>query len=47
MAESQQVKLGDIFYVPLSEEDDVTPKGGLIIDSSFVLLSDFQNMDFM
>ena len=24
-----EVKLGDIFYVPLTREDDVTPKGGM------------------
>lgn len=27
--EQRQVNLGDIYYIPLTQEDDVTPKGGL------------------
>ena len=44
MAESQQVKLGDIFYIPLSEEDDVTPKGGKGCYKGALVPTDFKNI---
>ena len=46
MAESQQVKLGDIFYVPLSEEDDVTPKGGFDHRFKFCFVVGFSEYGF-
>lgn len=29
MDEPRQIKLGDIFYISLTQEDDVTPKNGM------------------
>lgn len=46
MAESQQVKLGDIFYIPLSEEDDVTPKGGFDHRHKFCFIVGFSEYGF-
>ncbi|MDE6335986.1 MAG: hypothetical protein K2J63_04890 [Muribaculaceae bacterium] len=46
MVTVNQIKLGDIFYVSLSKEDDVTPKGGLDHRYKYCIVVGFSEYGF-
>jgi hypothetical protein len=46
MEEQRQIKLGDIYYVPLTKDDDVTPKGGLDYRNKYCFVVGFSEYGF-
>lgn len=46
MTNAAQIKLGDIFYVSLTKEDDVTPKGGFAHRLKYCIVVGFSEFGF-
>lgn len=46
MSTQRQISLGDIYYIPLTQDDDVTPKGGLDHRNKYCFIVGFSEYGF-
>lgn len=46
MSTQRQISLGDIYYLPLTQDDDVTPKGGLDHRNKYCFIVGFSEYGF-
>ena len=46
MSTQRQINLGDIYYLPLTQDDDVTPKGGLDHRNKYCFIVGFSEYGF-
>lgn len=46
MSTQRQINLGDIYYIPLTQDDDVTPKGGLDHRNKYCFIVGFSEYGF-
>lgn len=46
MSTQRQISLGDIYYIPLTQDDDVTPKGGLDHRNKYCFIVEFSEYGF-
>lgn len=44
--QTREVKLGDIYYIPLTKDDDVTPKGGFSSRKKYCFIVGFSEYGF-